>query len=205
MLSFLKYLLAVWLLPTLLLAQQRPDEPSRRTLATPLDITTPEARSRVGFLAEAYSYSQLFYDKFGIGGYFGAVTYRPVPFASVGLGYDYSVYNHSILLDVRQEVSRMWVKPTLLAGLGYAVAGRRQTVTSSFGVGQELQSRPGLVYRVGAGVRAYFFEKSHVGINAGLFYKNEPGFRVNETKSGSLQVESYDNVGSLCLFLGISL
>lgn len=164
----------------------------------------PDSLRRLGGLLEAYSYGQLMYDRIGIGGYFGAVTYRVLPFATLGLGYDYSVYNHSVLLDIRQEVSRMRLRPLLIAGFGYAFNGTKQTITSSFGLQRDMQSQGGLVYRAGGGIRAYFSRKWPVAVQVGLFYKNEPGYQLTETKSGSLIVNSYQNVGSLCLSIGVS-
>ena len=164
---------------------------------------TPDSLHRFGLLIETYSYSQLMYDRIGIGGYFGAVTYRALPTATLGLGYDYSVYNHSVLLDIRQEVSRMRLRPVLMAGVGYALSGTKQTITSSFGIQQDIVSQQGLVYRAGVGLRAYFFRKWPVAISAGLFYKSEPGYSVSETKSGGI-IRAYQNVGSFCLSLGLS-
>lgn len=172
-----------------------------QTLSQP---TQPDSLRRLGGLLETYSYGQLLYDRIGIGGYFGAVTYRVLPFATLGLGYDYSVYNHSALLDIRQEVTRMRLRPLLIAGVGYAFTGTRQTITSSFGLQKEMQSQGGLLYRAGGGIRAYFSRRWPLAVNIGLFYKNEPGYKVIETKSGSLIVNAYQNVGSLCLSVGVS-
>lgn len=158
---------------------------------------------RLGVLVETYSYSQLMYDRVGIGGYFGAVTYRVLPAATLGLGYDYSVYNHSVLLDIRQEVNRARLRPVLIAGVGYALSPTKQTITSSFGIQQAIESQRGLVYRAGVGLRAYYFKKLPIAINAGLSYKNEPGYTVTETKSGGL-INAYQNVGSFCLSVGLS-
>ncbi|GAB2554987.1 hypothetical protein [Spirosoma areae] len=165
---------------------------------------TAEQTHRLGALLEVYSYSQLMYDRLGIGGYFGAITYKALPFATLGLGYDYSIYNHSLLLDIRQEVSRMRLRPVLIAGLGYALAGNQQTITSSFGLQKDVTPQRGLVYRIGGGLRAYYFRRLPIAINAGLFYKSEPGYDVTETKSGSIVVNAYQNVGSFCLSLGLT-
>lgn len=169
-----------------------------------LPAETPESTHKLGYLIEVYSYSQLMYDNVGIGGYYGGVTYKVLPFATVGLGYDYSVYNHSVLIDIRQEVSRMRLRPLLIAGVGYAFAGTRQTITSSFGLKESVTPQQGLVYRLGGGLRAYFSKKWPIAINAGVFYKNEPGYSVTETKSGSILINNYENVGSFCLSIGLS-
>ncbi|MEZ0609422.1 PEGA domain-containing protein [Fibrella sp. WM1] len=176
-----------------------------RLLVRDLDDASSELRPyRWGLVTEAYSYGQFMYDQFGIGGYYGAVTYQALPTATLGLGYDYSFFTHGPTVDLRQEVTTMRLRPLLLATIGYAMNGTRQTVTSTLGIQEQVQAKPGLTYRLGVGLRSHFFARWNVGLNAGLFYKNEPGVSVSETRSGSIKLDAYENVGSLCFLLGLS-
>jgi hypothetical protein len=184
--------------------QQDMEELKKTLISKEKDSTDFTSTKTIGFIAEIYTYQNLLYDTFGIGGYYVAGTYRLLPKSTIGLGYDYSIYNHSILVDFRQELSRMRMKPALLVNLGYAFLGNTQTVNSSLAVSQEVQAKPNIVYKVGVGARIYLSKKTPIGLNFGFFYKNEPGFELAESKSGIITIEKYRNTGSLCLFLGVS-
>ncbi len=180
------------------------DEFKNSLISKEKDSTNFTSSKKIGFIAELYTYQNLLYDTFGIGGYYVAGTYRLLPKSTIGLGYDYSIYNQSILIDLRQELSRMRMKPVFFANLGYAFLGNKQTVSSSLSVPQEVQAKPNIVYKVGVAARMYLSKKTPIGLNVGFFYKNEPGFELAESKSGIITIEKYRNTGSLCLFLGIS-
>jgi hypothetical protein len=178
----------------------------KNTLISQLkDSSNFSSARKLGFLAEVHTYSYLIYDKLSIGGYYFAGTYKILPKSTIGLGYSYSVYNKSIVLDLRQELSQMRIKPIIFANFGYAFSGNKYTVESSLGFPQEIQAKSNLVYNIGAGSRMYFVKKLPTALNFGLFYKNEPGFELSEGKSGLINIDKYRNIGSICIFLGISI
>jgi hypothetical protein len=159
---------------------------------------------KLGFIAELHSYSYLISDSIVLGGYYVAATYKILPKSTIGLGYEYSVYNHSFLIDLRQELGNMRLRPIFIGNFGYAFKGNTYTYTSNLGIPLEVKPKPNLVYNIGLGTRMYFSKKLPLAFNFGLFYKNEPGFDLSEGKSGIIVIDKYRNIGYTCLFLGIS-
>lgn len=185
--------------------QQVMEEFRKSLIEKEKNLSSFTATKKYGLIAEVHTYNYLLYDKLVVGGYYFAGTYRLLPKSTIGLGYNYSVYNQSILIDLRQELGGMRIKPILLGNFGYAFLGNKYTVKSSLDIPTEVKAKPNLAYNVGLGARMYFSRKTPIGFNFGLFYRNEPGFELSEGKSGIITIDKYRNIGSLCAFIGISM
>lgn len=179
----------------------------RTATAQTVTVPTIDSLGRIysfGALAEVYSYSQFAYNGMGIGGYFGAVTFRPFQATTLGIGYDYSLYNHSALGDIRIELGRTRIRPVLTGAVGYAFASNQRPIKSSWGFANVIAHKQDLVFRLGAGLRGYYWPKLPIALYAGVFYKVEPGYQWVESRTGGIVVTNYDNVGSLCFTIGIA-
>lgn len=199
------YIILIFLIKvTFIYSQEVPVLTEKQIIEKEIESEQIVPDSKFGGLAEVYAYSELLNDKISVGGYYFAITYRPLTKLSLGLGYDLSVFNNSLLLDYRQEITKMRTKPVLILGLGHTLKPRDVKVTSSFNISQNIKSQGDIVYKAGLGTRTYISKRFKMAINAGIFFKSEPSFDISESKSGAIIVESLRNKNYLCFFTGIS-
>jgi hypothetical protein len=81
----------------------------------------------------------------------------------------------------------------------------KQSIKSTLGLVEEIESKKNIVYKIGAGTRTYISKKVKIALNFGLFFKNEPGFEISESKSGIIIIDKLQNISSLCIFIGLSI